>query len=215
MPENSPTRVLLLRHAETANPFVFHGAESDVGLSEPGQRQAEAAAEALLGFRADRLVSSGMRRALDTAAPIARLLNLPIIIERDLHERRVGALAGTSTQSGDGGWPETLRHWMAGNLDYAPKGAESYAEIRARVLPAWKRVVSKGQTTIVVAHGVVVKVLLLSLLPGYTVADWQSLGPIRNVGISELQLAGENWSAVRLNDVPPRARIQSDQQNPS
>ena len=31
----SPTRVYLLRHAESAVPHVFHGAESDVGLSEP------------------------------------------------------------------------------------------------------------------------------------------------------------------------------------
>ena len=40
-----PTRVLLLRHAETATPHLFHGAESDVGLSERGRRQADAVAE--------------------------------------------------------------------------------------------------------------------------------------------------------------------------
>jgi hypothetical protein len=34
-----PSRVLLLRHAETASPNVFHGAESDVGLSERGLRE--------------------------------------------------------------------------------------------------------------------------------------------------------------------------------
>ena len=42
-----PTRVLLLRHGETTDPLVFHGAESDVGLSGRGRRQAEAAAAAL------------------------------------------------------------------------------------------------------------------------------------------------------------------------
>lgn len=31
-----PTRIWLLRHAETALPTVFHGAESDVGLSRRG-----------------------------------------------------------------------------------------------------------------------------------------------------------------------------------
>src|SRR2546423_1478349 len=38
------TRVLMLRHGETSDPDVFHGAESDVGLSELGQRQAAGAA---------------------------------------------------------------------------------------------------------------------------------------------------------------------------
>src|ERR1022692_471944 len=35
------TRVLLARHAETAAPDRFHGAESDIGLSALGARQAE------------------------------------------------------------------------------------------------------------------------------------------------------------------------------
>ncbi len=34
------TRMLLARHAETAAPDRFHGAESDIGLSEFGVRQA-------------------------------------------------------------------------------------------------------------------------------------------------------------------------------
>ena len=40
------TRVFLLRHAESADPTVFHGYESDVDLSERGVRQAEAIAAA-------------------------------------------------------------------------------------------------------------------------------------------------------------------------
>src|SRR5581483_8043170 len=66
------TRVFLLRHAETANPLVFHGAESDVALSPRGQRQAEAVARVLAGDRPDVVISSAMRRARDTAVPIAR-----------------------------------------------------------------------------------------------------------------------------------------------
>src|SRR5947209_2379882 len=89
-----PTRVLLLRHGESADPTVFHGAESDVGLSPRGQRQAEAVATFLAAFRPILLVSSAMRRALDTAAPIARACGLSVQVESLLHERRVGALRG-------------------------------------------------------------------------------------------------------------------------
>jgi hypothetical protein len=58
---------------------------------------------------------------------------------------------------------------------------------------------------VVVAHGVVCKVLLLEVLPGHTVADWHRLGAIANVGISELRCEGPGaaWQAVRLNEVPP------------
>src|SRR5436309_841155 len=87
-----PTRVYLLRHAETANPAVFHGAESDVGLSERGHRQAEAIARYFAALGPDVVVSSAMRRARDTAQPIAAACGLPLIVEPELHERRVGVL---------------------------------------------------------------------------------------------------------------------------
>jgi len=196
-------RVLLLRHAESANPAVFHGAESDVGLSERGRRQAEAVAPVLAAYRPGRLISSAMRRARDTAAPIARACGLTVQIEPELHERRVGALAGTPTGLPDGVWPDTLKCWRAGDTGYAPEGAESFAMIRARVLPVWKRVTTTGdgQTAIIVAHGVVCRVLLLSLLPGHSVADWHRLGT-HNVGINELVWEERTWRAVRLNEVP-------------
>src|SRR5437764_2917466 len=65
-----PTTVFLLRHAESANPLVFHGAESDVGLSARGRRQAEALAPLLAALSPHAIVSSAMRRAVDTATPI-------------------------------------------------------------------------------------------------------------------------------------------------
>src|SRR5262245_45757038 len=132
-------RVFLLRHAESADPTIFHGAESDVGLSARGQQQAEAVARYLATLAPRRLASSAMLRARATAAPIAQACGLELEIEPALHERRVGTLAGTPTQGSDGVWPDTLARWVAGETGYAPPGAESYDAIRARVLPAWER----------------------------------------------------------------------------
>lgn len=198
------TRVFLLRHAETANPNVFHGAESDVGLSERGLRQAEQLAPVLAKVRPAVIVSSAMRRAVDTATPITAVCGLTLHIEPDLHERRVGALSGTSTQGTEGVWPDTLRRWVAGETAYAPAGAESFDAIRARVLPVWRRLTREyeGRTLVLVAHGIVVRVLLLSELPDLGPRDWHKLGPIRNLAINELRRAGETWEAVRLDEVP-------------
>ncbi len=201
-----PTRVLLLRHAESANPLIFHGAESDVGLSERGRRQAEAIAVILAAERPDVVVSSAMRRARETAAPIVRACGVPLRIEAALHERRVGALRGTPTQRREGVWPDTLRCWMAGDTAFAPAGAESFDDIRRRVLPVWQRVTAehRGQTIILVAHGVVCKVLLFTLLPEYSVSDWNRIGPIHNVAISELLHESEAWRAARVNELPAK-----------
>jgi probable phosphoglycerate mutase len=198
-----PTRVLLLRHAESANPLVFHGAESDIELSERGRRQAETIAPILAAHRPHLVVSSAMRRAVETATPIARGCGLPLRLEPLLHERRVGALSGTPTKLREGVWAETRRRWMKGDTAFAPPGAESFDDIRHRVLPVWNRLTeaAEGQTLVVVAHGIVCRVLLLSLLAGYTVADWNRIGT-DNVAISELLHDGASWQALRLNDLP-------------
>jgi hypothetical protein len=57
---------------------------------------------------------------------------------------------------------------------------------------------------VIVAHGVVCKVLFLSILPGYSVADWQRLGPIRNVTLTKLELTAGYWQARRRNERPER-----------
>jgi probable phosphoglycerate mutase len=198
-----PTRVLLLRHAEADNPQVFHGAESDVGLSERGRRQAEAIAPVLAKQAPQVLVSSAMRRALETATPIARACGLELQIEPELHERRVGALVGTPTRGNDGVWPDTLRRWVAGDTGFALPGAESFDDIHRRVFPVWQRVTTEhaGQTLVIVAHGVVCRVLLLSVLPGHSIADWHDIHT-NNVAINELLREGESWRALRLNDLP-------------
>ncbi len=199
-----PTRVFVLRHGESADPTVFHGAESDVGLSERGRRQAEAVAPLLAAHSPAAVISSAMRRARDTVAPIAAACGLPVLVEPQLHERRVGALSGTPLAAGDGIWPVTLRRWVAGDTSFAPPGAESFDDIRNRVLPVWERLTRThdGGCLVVVAHGVVFKVLFLSLLPGLSPADWERLGPIRNAALTELEGTAGRWRALRLNELP-------------
>jgi probable phosphoglycerate mutase len=202
------TRVLLLRHAETAVPGVFHGYESNVDLGPRGVRQAQAVAPIVAALKPNVLVSSNMLRARKTAEFIAETCRLPVQIEPNLHERKVGDMQGTPIQGEFGVWPETLARWVAGETGYAPAGMESFDQIRDRALPVWDRVTqeNQGKTIVIVAHGIVVRVILLSVLEGYNAADWLRLGRIANVSISELEGTGRVWRAVRIGYVPDEVR---------
>lgn len=196
------TRVLLLRHAETAAPDCFHGAESDIGLGERGQRQAEEVAKHLVRYEPAALYCSAMRRAVETADPIARACGLvPRVIE-SLHERRMGPLSGRPRAVGLAAYEEAKRRWEAGELDSTHEGGESYAEIRGRVMPGWEMVVgrSAGQTVVVVAHGVVIRVLLTTLLEGYGPKDFSKIG-IDNVAVNDLKFQDGQWTATALNQL--------------
>ena len=198
------TRFYLLRHAETATPMVFHGAESDVELSAMGHMQAELVADTLAPMKPDVVISSGMRRAINTAKPLAARLGMTLQIEPALHERKVAGLSGLPHDAMDNIWAQTVQRWMAGETSFTHEGAESFDALRDRIVPVWQRLAEQhaGRTVVLVAHGIVCRVLLLSILPGWSVADWEKLGPIRNIAVNELTWDGAAWSAVRLNEVP-------------
>lgn len=199
------TTIWLARHAETAEPTMFHGAESDVELGEHGRRQAAAAAGWFAPLRPGAVVSSGMIRARDTAAAIAAACSVPHLIEPLLHERRVGSLSRTPRAEADRIWDHTIERWLAGETSFAHPGMESFDELRDRTLPAFNRVVAAhpGGRVVVVAHGVVCKVLLLSILHGYGPADWVTIGRIPNLAVSELVPDGSKWRASQLLILPP------------
>ena len=199
------TIIWLARHAETSNPTVVHGAESDIELGEHGRRQVEAASGWFRDLRPTVVVSSGMRRAIQTATPIAALCEVSHEIELELHERIVGPFSQKAGEEVDIVWAETVRRWEAGEVAYAYPGMESFARIRDRVVPAFARVAERhaGGRVVVIAHGVVCKVLLLSLLRDRGPAEWTRLGRALNLSVSELVPDGPHWRANRLLEVPP------------
>ena len=194
------TRMLLLRHAMTAAPDRFHGLESDVGLGIEGRRQAIEAAEGLARLEVDAVISSGLRRAIETAAPIAEALGLEPIVVPELHERRMGSLSGTPIAEGRATADVFINRWSLGDLDAAHDGAESYREIRDRALPTFEALArrDRGRTVIVVAHGVVIRVFLTAVLGGYTPADYPRIA-IRHVAVNDLRFDGQRWSAAALD----------------
>ena len=95
------TRILLLRHAETAAPDLFHGAESDVGLGPNGFFQAKRLGERIAKIGVNAVYSSGMRRAEETARVIADACGIKDLKTcPDLHERIMGPLSGMSRAEG-------------------------------------------------------------------------------------------------------------------
>ncbi|WP_435015601.1 histidine phosphatase family protein [Tundrisphaera sp. TA3] len=202
MQDPTTSRVLLLRHAETAAPDRFHGAESDVALGPRGHLQAEAAATALRdsGIPIAAVYSSGMLRARETAAPIAAALGLDTAVVPELHERRMGSLSGRPLAEGWDDYQAAMALWKADDLDATHQGGESYAQIRDRAVPALAAIADRhrGQAVVVVAHGVVIRVLLTALLEGSGPVEFDRYG-IDFVAVNDLRWDGRTWRAARLN----------------
>ncbi len=196
------TRILLARHAETSAPDRFHGAESDIGLSDWGVQQAELLGQSLKDAGATAIYCSAMRRAVDTAAPIGRACGLEPVIIEGLHERRIGPLSGVSREEGWATYAESKARWMAGDLEFTHPGGESFAAIGRRVCPIFEELAirHRGGTIIVVAHGVVIRVMLTGLVAGFAPADFDQIA-IDFASVNDLWFDGISWTARALNRV--------------
>ncbi len=184
------TRVLLLRHAETAAPHLIHGAESDVELGPRGKEQAADVARVLAAENPDALYCSAMKRAIETAGFIETACALKMQIVPALHERIMGPLSQSSWEQSRPIWDATKARWIDGDLDASHEGGESYTQMRARLVPEFQRILDRerGKTVVVVAHGVVIKVLMTSMVEGRSHADFDRV-KIEFVGVHDLQFS--------------------------
>jgi broad specificity phosphatase PhoE len=84
--------MILMRHGQSEFNLHFSATKRDPGIADPrltpeGHAQAEAAAAALAGRDIRRIIASPYTRALQTAAPVAAALGLPVLVDPVIRER--------------------------------------------------------------------------------------------------------------------------------
>ncbi|PPQ35273.1 histidine phosphatase family protein [Rhodopila globiformis] len=156
--------------------FVRHGAtdwtrtgryqgRQDTALSPEGEAEAAGLARSLAGMPIATVISSPLRRARDTAGPIAAAAAVPLALDSRLVELAYGQWEGW-TQSGiKRHWPEALRLWKHAPGEGRPPGGESLAEVSARLndlLDCLQQQPSDGYV-VLVTHDVVIRLALLAM----------------------------------------------------
>jgi 2,3-bisphosphoglycerate-dependent phosphoglycerate mutase len=163
--------LILLRHGESSwnleNRFTGW---VDVPLSPRGEAEARAAGEKLRGRRIDKVFTSVLARAIETARLALETAGIgPVPIERDeaLNERKYGDLQGLNkAEAARQFGAEQVKLWRR-SYDVRPPGGESLADTAARVLPYWQdRILPEllaGRNVLVVAHGNSLRALVMHL----------------------------------------------------
>lgn len=147
-----------MRHGQSEFNLHFTATRRDPGIHDPrltplGQQQADAAAAALGGEGLRRIVASPYTRALQTAAPIARALGLPVLVHPTVRERCAFSCdIGSPRASLARDWPE---HDFAG-LDevWWPQAEEPAEQViqRAALFRAEMAALPDWSGTLVVSH---------------------------------------------------------------
>lgn len=149
----SSARLIVVRHGESeGNAAGILQGRVDYGLTERGRLQAAATAEILRGAAFVRVFTSPLRRARDTAAPIAAALGIAVEVEPRLIEYDYGEASGLNAAGLRERFPEILAARAAGRRPPFP-GEEDRAAFHLRVDSVLDDLLSHDGAVIAVAHG--------------------------------------------------------------
>ncbi|AFM18152.1 fructose-2,6-bisphosphatase [Mycolicibacterium chubuense NBB4] len=203
-------RLVMLRHGQTEyNAGSRMQGQLDTELSDLGREQAVAAAEVLAKRQPLLIVSSDLRRALDTAVALGERSGQPVSIDARLRETHLGDWQGMTHLEVDDVAPGARTAWRD-DARWAPHGGESRVDVAERSLPLVKDVVAQqtewgadepDRPVVLVAHGGLIAALTAALLQ-LPVDNWPVLGGMGNA--SWVQLAGHtraDGSAASFDDI--------------
>jgi probable phosphoglycerate mutase len=158
-----PTRLLLLRHGQTALSVERrYSGRGNPPLTELGRDQAQRAARwvaAKGGITA--VVCSPLGRARETAEAAAHALGLEVEIHEGLIETDFGEWEGLTFAEASARDPEVHGRWL-GDVSVPPPGGESFDQVRARIEAVRDDLVARypAANVLVVTHVTPIKTLL-------------------------------------------------------
>ena len=192
-------RLYLVRHGQTSwNKEGRAQGHTDTELDEAGRAQAQSLVAAFSGVEVERILSSDLKRCVQTAACVAEATGATVEHLTDLRERCFGALEGSPY--------EELRQYVSrvsAEQGIEPhmvraEGGESLHDVALRVENVAAQL-DGGGPTVVVSHGGALG-LLISHLVG-AAPEVARAFRLANGSITEMERRSDGvWQIVRLND---------------
>lgn len=197
----SAVEITLIRHGQSVSNVTGHWqGHGDSPLSEHGVEQAQALAERLSGASFDRVLSSDLSRAADTAHAVGSRIGMePELIAR-WREIDVGDWEGLTREEVKETFPEQIDALKQGK-PIKIGGAESWLDLAQRVNGAFQDLraeLEPGQRAAVFAHGGVIA-SLVGVLFGVG-RDRRRLGNVANTAMTTIRYDGDRPTLLRYND---------------
>ena len=196
-------RLILLRHGQTDyNVTGRMQGHLDSVLTSVGHEQAAAAAPVLAALEPDRVVSSDLQRAVDTAEVVGAACGLAVKFDARLRETHLGEWQGHTVAEIDGDYPGAIAAWRS-DPTWAPPGGESRVAVVARSRPVVDELDAEfadsdkaSSTVLLVAHGGLIAGLVTGLMELPTEV-WPSFGGLGNC----------RWAVLARRADHPRWRL--------
>lgn len=185
-----PLTVFLLRHGQTTHNVADRlRGQADLVLDETGLAQAEHLRREFADIPVQRVIASPLKRALETAGPLARTQGVTVQINKALNDRDYGPWTG---------WERATVVERFGSIDQAPD-IEDREAFNERIIHAFTQIVTEAEDSciVIIGHDASNRALLAALFPELP-TEYDKI-PQANGCWNQLDYNGQTWRLVALN----------------
>ncbi|MBQ2756744.1 MAG: histidine phosphatase family protein [Oscillospiraceae bacterium] len=182
------TTVYLIRHAKSeGNKLAMYCGRTDVGLSEEGYEQVDLLAERCAEMHFDKIYSSPLIRAVETAKGVNRAHKMDITLRYDIQELDGGEWEGKNIFQLKDMFPEHMDKYKNRPWEFEAPNGEAIRDLAERAVKAVRNIAAEnpGKTVAVVSHGEFLRCYICKTL-GKSLRELAPLGYSPNTGISRV-----------------------------
>lgn len=161
------TRIYLIRHGQVAgHDQPRYNGQTDVGLTDVGLEQYHVLKERLAGKPVSACYTSDLSRCTIGADIICGQFGIEPVRRSELRELNIGVWEGLTWKEIARRWPTEWQTRLNDLVNYRVPQGENLLDVEARVMPVIGEIVErhKGQEVLVVGHGGVNRIVLLSAI---------------------------------------------------
>lgn len=194
--------LILERHGQSeGNDRKLFTGHTDVGLTHLGIRQVKKSAEYITeNYKINKIYSSDLKRAVDTAKFVADKTGLEIIKSSKLRELYAGKWDGVQFDEIEKKYPEDWRIWRNDVGNCRCTGGESVKELGERFISAITEIAEEndGKTVFIATHATPIRVAQC-LLSGRLLDEMKNVMWGANASITVLKYESGKWTIVTSN----------------
>ncbi|UYP47481.1 2,3-bisphosphoglycerate-dependent phosphoglycerate mutase [Candidatus Lokiarchaeum ossiferum] len=187
--------IYLIRHGETDwNKQGKIQGHMDIALNQQGRLQAKILASKFKNIKIDRIYTSDLLRASQTAEIINKTTKSLLIADERLRERNYGDWQNYSWSEVHSQNPNLKEEWRTNPVHSRPPKGESLHDLYNRITRFLSELISEAKNNIlIVAHNSPLKILI-SIAKGITLEEFHTIDHLSNTEIIQIKSTEGNLS---------------------
>lgn len=161
------TRIYLIRHGQVeGHEQRRYNGQTDVNLTDLGVEQYHHLKDRLADRRISACYSSDLTRCRIGAGIICEQFGIQPVHRAELRELNIGIWEGMTWQEIQSRWPDEWQARLDDLVNYRVPRGENLLDVETRVMPVMHEIIERhrGQELLVVGHGGVNRIILLSAI---------------------------------------------------